>query len=773
MYKNILSAFLMISVLELAAQSPIKYLQVAVHLDEAHPIPLLASLGVEVEHAQLQKDRMLVHFYDQNEVETIIQAGFKVDTLIADYHAWYQRMLEADAEGLIAAQPRNQSCHASQRTDNYPVPANYQGGSVGGYVTYNQMLSQLHAMHLFRPDLITDTTALSNTLLTHEGRRVYMLRLSDNPQTDEADEPEVLYTSLHHAREPNSLSQLLFFMWYLLENYDTDPLVKAIVDHTELYFVPCVNPDGYIYNETTNPNGGGLWRKNRRNNGNNFGVDLNRNYGYKWGLDNTGSSPSSNASTYRGPSAFSEPETQLLRNLCQEHNFVIALNNHTYSNLWNFVWGYTYDPVVERPAFEAHSSFVSRHNSYPYGAAELLYLTNGVSDDWMYGDLSKNKIYAYTPEVGPGAYGFWPPPSQITRLNQEMMTANLRTALSAMPWADTRPYPPAYAPKGIPQTIEVLAAGVSFAEGQVNISLSSLHPQVLIPDNDQIFTFTFAGDTQTFWLPFTIDSAVPTGTPIGLVVQTSNGFYTQADTVFTLAGQGNILYQSTNFADWVGDNWQAIDGGLAISNTSCPNGDICKSTPAVPVQIPATGQTSMVVRFRYDVEAAPPNAFSIKAGSAVLVDQPLCGWYCTLNEHSNAQPVYKGYFSHDVQETFDISSFAGQLFLPVFELQHAGNEENSVFISSIQIVHAESTTSVHDIAGSHVLLVPNPTSGLLRLNQPNTTAAIQLFNHNGQRVYSSQGTTFNLTDLLPDGIYYASISIEGKPDAWQTVVLAR
>ena len=115
------------------------------------------------------------------------------------------------------------------------------------------------------------------------------MKISDNPNTDEP-EPEVLYTALHHAREPESLSQLIYYMWYVLENYATDPEVQALVDNTEMYFAPCINPDGYLYNEQTDPNGGGLWRKNRRDNlDGEFGVDLNRNYDFSWGYDDTGS----------------------------------------------------------------------------------------------------------------------------------------------------------------------------------------------------------------------------------------------------------------------------------------------------------------------------------------------------------------------------------------------------------------------------------------------------------------------------------------------------
>ncbi len=119
-----------------------------------------------------------------------------------------------------------------------------------------------------------------------------MVKISDNPNVNET-EPEVLYTALHHAREPVGAMQMLFYMYYLLENYDNDPFIQALVDNTEMYFVPVVNPDGYVYNQTTNPNGGGMWRKNRRNNGSAglYGSDLNRNYGYMWGYDNNGSSP--------------------------------------------------------------------------------------------------------------------------------------------------------------------------------------------------------------------------------------------------------------------------------------------------------------------------------------------------------------------------------------------------------------------------------------------------------------------------------------------------
>lgn len=65
-----------------------------------------------------------------------------------------------------------------------------------------------------------------------------------------------------HSREPQSMASLMYFMWYLLQNYGTNPEVTSLVNNREMFFVPCINPDGYEYNRQTNPNGGGMWRKN-------------------------------------------------------------------------------------------------------------------------------------------------------------------------------------------------------------------------------------------------------------------------------------------------------------------------------------------------------------------------------------------------------------------------------------------------------------------------------------------------------------------------------
>ena len=228
---------------------------------------------------------------------------------------------------------------------------------MGGYFTYQEVLDELDQMKALYPNLITTKANISNFLTQGQpdnsvtpsigGNGIKWVKISDNPDASES-EPQILYTAIHHAREPMSLHQLIFYMWYLLENYETDPEIQSIVDNTELYFVPVVNPDGYLYNEKTNPNGGGFWRKNRRNNGNGtFGVDNNRNYEYfidgnsgngMWGGE--GSSGNPDSQVYRGSAPFSEVENQAMKWFVEQHNFIMAFNNHSYGELLLRPYGY-------------------------------------------------------------------------------------------------------------------------------------------------------------------------------------------------------------------------------------------------------------------------------------------------------------------------------------------------------------------------------------------------------------------------------------------------
>ena len=286
----------------------------------------------------------------------------------------------------------------------------FGSGSMGGYWTYNEVVSVLDQITAAYPNLTTAKFSVGTSI---QGRDIWAVKVSDNPDVDE-NEPETRFDCLHHAREPESMQASLWFMLELLEGYGTDPLATYLVNEREIWFIPVVNPDGYVYNQSTNPSGGGMWRKNRRNNGGSYGVDLNRNYDYQWGYDDNGSSPYPSDETYRGPSPASEPETQAMQAFFATRNFITASSAHTYSNLFLYPWGYRDTPCPHDAELQELSALATALNGYAYGRpGGLLYNANGGTFDYDYGT---HQTLSWTVEIGSSSDGFWPATSRIVPL---------------------------------------------------------------------------------------------------------------------------------------------------------------------------------------------------------------------------------------------------------------------------------------------------------------------------------------------------------------------
>ena len=285
----------------------------------------------------------------------------------------------------------------------------------GYYYTYDEMVQELNQIASNYPN-ITHLVSLGQSWY---GREIWAMKVSDNAAQNEG-EPSVLITGIHHAREPITCSICIDFINWLTQNYGINDSATTIVNTDEVWIVPVVNPDGYVFNETYDDPWGNGWRKNcRDNNGNgqmepdSDGVDLNRNYAYQWGYDNSGSSPDPTSDTYRGPAPFSEPCTQAIRELCDTFNFLYALNYHSYGNYVIVPWGYinqwvpSPDSEVYHAMAESMTTYIGVPNNYTWGTAgqTVGYNANGVSDDWMYGEQQeKEKCFAFTSEIGES---FW------------------------------------------------------------------------------------------------------------------------------------------------------------------------------------------------------------------------------------------------------------------------------------------------------------------------------------------------------------------------------
>lgn len=275
--------------------------------------------------------------------------------------------------------------------------ASAAGGINGAYHSYLECeadLQDLERAHPERARLFTLGASL-------EGRNISALRISDNPGADEA-EPGLMVLGCHHAREWISVEVPLLFARHLLENCDRDADIRGLVDGSEIWIVPLVNPDGLEYTIHAYR----YWRKNRRLNADgSFGIDLNRNYGAAWGYDDEGSSPTPSSEVYRGAGPFSEPETAAVRDLFLRRDIRALVSYHSYSQVILYPWGYVDAATGKEAEFDrlaaAMSGLMSAVNGRVYGygrAASALYTTNGDLTDWAY---AMTGIPAFTVELPP------------------------------------------------------------------------------------------------------------------------------------------------------------------------------------------------------------------------------------------------------------------------------------------------------------------------------------------------------------------------------------
>lgn len=298
--------------------------------------------------------------------------------------------------------------------------------NLGLYYTHAEMEAALDSLAAAYPGL----ACLDTMGASYEGRIIRAIKISDNAATDE-NEPELLITGCHHARELMSVDVPLRFARYLLENYGTNAQVAELVNTREVWIAPMINPDGHVYVENNHSAAWySWWRKNRRPNGDgSYGIDLNRNYGYLWGYDNVGSSGTTTSEVYRGTAPFSEPETRAVRDLCARREFVFFVSYHSYGELILFPWGYAPLDTDDHELFVALGDSVKQGNDYLAGntASGAIYSTNGGSDDWGYGDVAtKNTIYSFTVEMNTYAEGgFAPAESLIIPTFQKLLDLNM------------------------------------------------------------------------------------------------------------------------------------------------------------------------------------------------------------------------------------------------------------------------------------------------------------------------------------------------------------
>lgn len=543
--KKLLQLFI-ISFLFIGIAAAQSYKQVKIYLNEPSDIQLLFNAGMEFDHPEFAKDGSIIVFVNEDDYSILKASGFSYQVLIDDWFEYYNNLPP------LSESEKQQFILQSQM--NFDVTG-FGFGTMGGFYTFDEAIAELDTMFLLFPNLITEKVSIGTSI---EGRPIYMVKISDNPNSNET-EPQILYTALHHAREPESMMQMIFYMYYLLENYNSSAGVKYLVDNREMYFIPVLNPDGYEYNRQTNPNGGGMWRKNRRNNGGgSYGVDLNRNYGpyFYWNYPNGGSSTDPWSDTYRGTAPFSEPETAAIRDFLATKNFRNALNYHTYGSLLIYPYGALGHETADSVIFREFASDMTTFNGYTYGTdlQTVGYSTRGNSDDYHYdGDtvLNSGHIFAMTPEVGTSSDGFWPSQSRIFPLAEENVLPNLYYAWAAGEFIvlENPNYNQPYFNPGdnVVMTPTFRNKGLASAYN-ININLNSLSGYVTINNGTASFDSVSARSSVQVSSPltFSISQSAPAEEVVKLEVTiSSNAVVMRKDTVEFIIGTPTFIFVDT------------------------------------------------------------------------------------------------------------------------------------------------------------------------------------------------------------------------------------
>ncbi len=623
--------------------------------------------------------------------------------------------------------------------DTYADPVNYRTGSMAGFLNYDEIFQYLTKMHTLYPNLITDKAPISN-FKTSENRNIFLVKLSNNQIS--SPKKKLLFTALHHAREPGSVQQLIYFMWYLLENYAIDPEIKSILDKTELYIVPIVNPDGYAYNCNEDPDGGGMWRKNRRNNGSgSYGVDNNRNYDANWGT--TGISTDPDSEVYCGTSAFSEPENQAIKWLCEQNQFLGAINNHTYSGLMLFPYGYDYNAFTpDHDLFTSLGDEMVKKSGYTNEISSLLYLTSGSSDDWMYATTpQKPKVLAFTPENG---YSFWDTPFQVSINNKGMLFSNLTFLKSIYNYFIIEDKSNINI-SGQNFSLQFSAKKLGIGNGTATATLVSNTPGIVISNTNISIPNSAQGVSTNLSFSGNINGVLNTGDLISFSLKIDNGDFIQTIPVSKIFGNSRILLndEGNNMDNWnKTGNW-GITNTDSFSSPSCitdsPNGNYSNNS-----QTSITSKNSynlnnvqsawISFKTKWNIENGYDSAiFEISEnGGTTWIQQ--CGEFTNLGSPYQIlnQPIYDGNSSEWKYEKISLSNYIGKSIMIRFRLKtDSAVTADGIYLDDIKLEVLDATLNTNETNINKLKIYPNPVKSMLSI--------ISSESKNNFKIYSLDG----------------------------------
>ncbi|NWR72365.1 CBPO Carboxypeptidase, partial [Centropus unirufus] len=325
-----------------------------------------------------------------------------------DQHMISYKVLIPDVQELVEQSMPN------ERSSNRQTPEGY-------------VYTQYHAMEEIY-QWMTEIQKSNSELVTRhylgktaENRSMYYLQIS---QPSDKTKKIIWMDCGIHAREWISPAFCQWFVKEILQNYKSDPRIKRFLENLDLYVLPVLNIDGYIYSWEKER----LWRKNRspHMNGTCYGTDLNRNFNSSWG--SVGVSYNCSSEIFCGSGPESEPETRAVAQFIErkKSDILCYLTIHSYGQYILTPYGSTTNPPSNSKELmdvgeKAAAALMEKYGtSYQVGSTSLiLYSNSGSSRDWAH---TIGIPFSYTFELrDKGTHGFVLPPAQIQPTCEETM----------------------------------------------------------------------------------------------------------------------------------------------------------------------------------------------------------------------------------------------------------------------------------------------------------------------------------------------------------------
>lgn len=748
------------------------YHRIKIEYSNALEFNTLLNSGICIDHGIHKKNEYFESDFSESEISILTELNFNYSIVINDVSSFYKnRNIPSHKDYVSNTNAKNFSCETDENS-SYTTPQNYDikdGSDFGGFYTYSEMLAELDEMSQLFPNLISTRSDVKDENIfsephphqTYEDRFLQWVKISDNPNTNE-NEPEVLYTAVHHAREPASLQQLIFYMWYLLENYETDQEIRDIVDNTELYFIPCVNPDGYVYNETDEPQGGGMWRKNRFNT---HGVDNNRNYSY---IDNNGNevwntagtSNNTGNDTYAGTEPFSESENSAIRYFVENNDFKLALNNHTYSNLLLYPFGYDYNQFTEdNEVFESISGLLVQENGYENILSSELYPAAGDSDDFMYGMLTtensgtRDKIFAMTPEIGSS---FWPAAATIEDLCKEMLFLNLNAARLVNNYA-TLNESSSYTIEGLSfnSTYELQRLGIS-EPGDFSVTFVPVSDNISSVESVNNYNQLDLGETVEGSFSITLNSNINVGDDVSYKLVLNNGAFDKEYQITKIFGEYSAIFTDsegafsgnwiTNSNEWAETNEDYFSASTSI--TDSPNNNYYNNENSVitinnEVDLSDYSYAEITFKAKWEIQSnfdyVQLEIYSDNSDYWI----PQCGIYTQSGggNHQNAygEPLYSGNQDAWIEEKISLSDYLGESILIRFKIITNGfGRRDGFYFDDLEINGISNQLNVNNNVNEFTYLYPNPVSNILNINTDLNDFTVEIYSISGQLLITNR-----------------------------------